>query len=615
MSWSAGRAVAGVVVGVALVAMAWQAHALHRKTPRFVQVTDLPGQTLEALSYDPRANVLLFSSDGDLLGNGNTTPQIFAFDHALRVRRGEPGLFQLTFGTAPSTAPVAARRGRTFAFESEADLLSAGTTGRQVFIGLNAKWKKGFVPLRQVTRGAGEGFSPRLSSRGKFLLFLSTDDLLDQGLAPGTHLYMTVVRGLERSTCPGYPCPLEGNPGLLLISEEAVSDPGIGPRGRIVTFASDQDLAGTGCGTGVSQIFVNNLREGVLMQLTCGSADSVRPVLTASGLVLFESEADLAGTGSTHSQIFIASLDTDPVQVTQLTFGSDGDSTHAVSTGTRRRNRFFFRSTADLTGAGGAGVERLYVFDDEDGLTRLTDSAALLAGPAGRLVFTAFVTNSDLAGTGNDQPQVFLVNTSPLLGPIFAEPTPIPTPVLESITMAPVTAIRAVGDVQRYTATGHFSGGTTQNLTQQLTYGTADPAVAVASNDVGDRSRIDAVGAGVTTVTAVDPGSGIGAVPASLTVVGPLERLTLAPVSVTRAVGQDETYTTTGHYAGGVTLNLTQSVVYATSDPAVATATNEGGNRSRVVATGIGTATVSATDPTSGISTTASGDDATMMVQ
>ncbi len=603
------------MVGLALVAMAWQAQALHRKTPRFVQVTDLPGQAIEALSYDPRANVLLFSSDGDLLGNGNTTPQIFAFDHALRVRRGELGIFQLTFGTAPSTAPVAARRARTFAFESEADLLNAGTTGRQVFLGLNAKWKKGFVPLRQVTRSAGESFGPRLSSRGKFLLFFSTDDLLDQGLAPGTHLYLTVVRSLERSTCLGYPCPLEGNPGLLLVSEEAVSDPAIGRRGRLVTFASDQDLAGTGCGTGISQIFVRNLLESASTQLTCGSVDSLRPMLTASGLVLFESGADLAGTGSTHSQIFVASLDADPVQITQLTFGADGDSTQAISTGTRRRNRFFFRSTADLTGAGGAGVERLYVFDDEDGVTRLTDGEALLAGPTGRLVFTAFVTDSDIAGTGNDQPQIFLVNTSPLLGPIFAEPTPIPTPVLESITLAPASILRAVGQVQRFTATGHFSGGTTQNLTQQLAYGTGDPAVALASNDVGDRSRIDAVGAGATTVTAIDPGSGIGAVPASIEVVGPLERLTLAPVSVTRAVGQDETYTATGHYAGGATLNLTQEVVYATSDPAVATATNEAGNHSRVVAIGIGTATVSATEPSSGISTTTSGDDATMTVQ
>ena len=598
-----------------MLAIAWQADALHRKTPRFVQITDQPGQSIEALSYDPRANVLLFSSDGDLLGNGNSTPQIFLFDHALRVRRDELGIFQLTFGTAPSTAPTGARRVRTLAFESEADLLSAGTTGRQVFLGLNVKWKKGFVPLRQVTRGAGESFGPQLSSRGKFLLFFSTDDLLDQGLAPGAHLYLSVVRSLERSTCPGYPCPSEGNPGLLLVSEEAVTDPAIGRRGRIVAFASDQDLAGTGCGTGVSQIFVRELVESAPTQLTCGSADSLRPVLTASGLVLFESAADLAGTGSTHSQIFIASLDTDPVQLTQLTFGTDGDSTQAISTGTRRRNRFFFRSTADLTGAGGAGAERLYVFDDEDGLTRLTDGESLLAGPAGRLVFTAFVTDSDIAGTGNDEPQLFLVNTSPLLGPIFAEPTPLPTPVLESITLAPVAAVRAIGQVQRYTATGHFSGGTTQNLTQQLTYGTGDSAIAQASNEAGDRSRIDAVGAGVTTVTAVDPGSGVAAVPASLEVVGPLERLTLAPVSVTRAVGQDETYTATGHYPGGVTLNLTQEVVYATSDSAVATATNEEGNRSRVVATGLGTATVSATEPISGISTTASGDDATMMVQ
>jgi hypothetical protein len=510
---------------------------------------------------------------------------------------------------------VAARRGRTIAFESEADLLAAGAEGRQIFVGLKLKWKKGFLPLRQVTRGTGDSFGPRLNARGKYLVFSSTADLLAQGVTPGVHLYRAELRRLEKSACPGYPCPLDGNPGLELVTAAAAA-PEINARGDRIAFTSADDPAGTGCGAGIAQVFVRDMRAGTITQLTCGAAESRRPVFTGDGrAVLFESDADLAGSGSTRTQIFVLNLEADVPQAIQLTFGTDGDSGYPVPTGTRTRNRFFFRSTADLTGAGAAGVERVFVFDDQDGLTRLTNGEDVLAGPTGRLVFGAFVSDGDLAGTGNADPQVFLVNASPLLGPVFVEPTPMPTPVLESITLAPASVTRAVGQSERYTATGHYSGGGTQNMTQQLTYGTGNAAVAVAPNEAGDRSRIEAVGAGTTTVTAIDPQTGVAAVPATLTVAGPLERLTLAPAAVTKVVGADETYTVTGHYAGGATVNLTQDVVYASDDAGVAVATNEAGNRSRVTAVGAGVATISATDPQSGVSTTDSGDDAVMTVQ
>jgi len=73
-------------------------------------------------------------------------------------------------------------------------------------------------------------------------------------------------------------------------------------------------------------------------------------------------------------------------------------------------------------------------------------------------------------------------------------------------------------------------------------------------------------------------------------------------------------FTVTGHFAGGLDQNLTQKVIYSSNDLAVAIATNQDGNRSLVEAVGEGTAAISATDPGTGITSSASGGDATLTV-
>src|SRR5262249_16300683 len=81
---------------------------------------------------------------------------------------------------------------------------------------------------------------------------------------------------------------------------------------------------------------------------------------------------------------------------------------------------------------------------------------------------------------------------------------------------------------------------------------------------------------------------------------GILESISISPQTSAISVGQFENYTTTGHYAGGATKNLTQKVTYTSSNPAVAVATNstiEGQSKSRVEGVGTGTVTISAMDP------------------
>jgi hypothetical protein len=49
------------------------------------------------------------------------------------------------------------------------------------------------------------------------------------------------------------------------------------------------------------------------------------------------------------------------------------------------------------------------------GLVLLTDDETILSQIAGQFTFVTFVSDSDLVGNGNTQPQMFLINSFPFL--------------------------------------------------------------------------------------------------------------------------------------------------------------------------------------------------------
>ncbi len=138
-----------------------------------------------------------------------------------------------------------------------------------------------------------------------------------------------------------------------------------------------------------------------------------------------------------------------------------------------------------------------------------------------------------------------------------------------------------------------------------------DPAIL----EVVDQRTIRGVSGGIAHLTATDPVSGVTSPPVTITVQGVLERITLSPAGIVRALGEKQSFTATGHYTPALTGLLTQQVEWHSSDESVAIALNTLGNRSQVVMVGPGTATISATDPVTGISSTDSGGDVTVTVR
>lgn len=399
--------------------------ALHNNSPLILQITDRASSMLGAGQFAMESNVVVFHTDADLLANGNAVPQIFVFDTAKRVLKGDRALHQITFGSAASSNPSATARARSLAFESTADHLGNGSTGRQVFAARLVRFKspQGTV-LDQVTHGLGESFDPKLNASGRYLVFSSTGDLNGDDLAPGEHLYRSELRRLRKSGCISYPCQVGvPNPGLDLVSREVATGATFHPGGNLVVFESRGDAAGTGLTNGVQQLFVNDFKTGIIQQLTFGALDSRGPKYSRDGkFVFFESAADLAANGNTRTQIFQLNMAIAPPRLTQLTFGTDGDSTDPAP-GPGGAIRIHFASTADLTNSGVSGVKRMYVIELlRNKIHRLSDTQDIEAGITANYNFAVFVSASDWIGNGNDQPQLFFLNSYRVVTPANGAP-------------------------------------------------------------------------------------------------------------------------------------------------------------------------------------------------
>jgi uncharacterized protein YjdB len=174
---------------------------------------------------------------------------------------------------------------------------------------------------------------------------------------------------------------------------------------------------------------------------------------------------------------------------------------------------------------------------------------------------------------------------------------------LTSITVSPNAGTVAAGQTLAFTATGHYTDGTTQNLTNTVNWTSSNTSDAtIASNGVAT---------GIVTGTTVTITATSGAISgtASLTVTNAtLSSITVTPASASIAKGTTQQFTATGHYTDNSTQNLTGSVIWSSSATATATI-NTAGSATGVAVGGpvtitaisgniTGTASLSVTNPT-----------------
>lgn len=163
---------------------------------------------------------------------------------------------------------------------------------------------------------------------------------------------------------------------------------------------------------------------------------------------------------------------------------------------------------------------------------------------------------------------------------------------LSSISISPSAASIAKGVILQFAATGHYSDGSTQDLTGQVTWSSSDTVVATISNASGSRGQAKGQSPGSATLSAA-----LGGVTgtAALTVTGAtLSSVSISPSSASVPVGLKQQFSATGTFSDNSTQDLTQLVTWSSSNGAVAAISNAAGSRGLATALAQGSTTVSA---------------------
>ena len=141
-------------------------------------------------------------------------------------------------------------------------------------------------------------------------------------------------------------------------------------------------------------------------------------------------------------------------------------------------------------------------------------------------------------------------------------------PNLSSLSVTEVSSNLKVAETFQLTLTGLYSDFSTQDLTSLATWSVADSAIL----EVSSTGLVTALSAGTTTVTAAYEGF---SVERSITVKA-LVDLTISPTSLTLAIASTQQLSVSGRYTDNSVENLDNLVVWASSDPSIASISSSG---------------------------------------
>ena len=168
----------------------------------------------------------------------------------------------------------------------------------------------------------------------------------------------------------------------------------------------------------------------------------------------------------------------------------------------------------------------------------------------------------------------------------------VTTAVLAAIQVSPPSPTVPRGLTRQLAATGLFTDGTTQDLTTQASWSSADELIATVSNAGGSEGMSQAVDQGVVTITAT-VGARTGSI--QLTVSAAiLQVIQVNPVSPSVSAGLTLPLSATGVYSDSTTQDVTSQVTWTSSDSGIATISNASGFEGVVTGGTIGSAVMTA---------------------
>ena len=172
---------------------------------------------------------------------------------------------------------------------------------------------------------------------------------------------------------------------------------------------------------------------------------------------------------------------------------------------------------------------------------------------------------------------------------------------LVSLSLTPAAAATPLGLARSFTATGTFTDGSTQDLTESVTWTAWPTGVATISNATSSRGVATSLAPGSATITATHPGSGIAGTANFTVTTAELVAIGVTPTSPSVPLGLTRAFTATGTYTDRTTHDLTGSVTWASWPAGIAAISNAEGFRGVATTLASGNTTITATHPATGI--------------
>jgi uncharacterized protein YjdB len=142
-------------------------------------------------------------------------------------------------------------------------------------------------------------------------------------------------------------------------------------------------------------------------------------------------------------------------------------------------------------------------------------------------------------------------------------------PSLQNVAVSVSSASMEIGDTRQLTASGHYSDGTSEDVSSAAAWMSSNPAVAQVSNS----GLVTAIASGNTSVTASLGGLSASA---SITVTPALKSIVILPGLSSVSVGDHITLTATANYSDSSTKDVTAQVKWSSSNSSVATVSSSG---------------------------------------
>jgi hypothetical protein len=178
-------------------------------------------------------------------------------------------------------------------------------------------------------------------------------------------------------------------------------------------------------------------------------------------------------------------------------------------------------------------------------------------------------------------------------------PVTVTPPVLDFIFISPSEHRSVpVGATLRLEATGFFSAGGQQTLTDQVTWTTGTPSVASVSNAAGMHGKVTGLAIGTSDISATLSGvTGTATVTVTAAIVA---SIAITPSNPSIPLGRTLKLTATGTLTDGTTRDVTDQVGWDSSDRTIARVSNSvPGAKGVVTAAKLGTATINVFHPDS----------------